>query len=210
MRVRLPSMSKMPPENLQALGQFFETVTKGPDFHGLEAKLATSSPDTQVVLKRMHGSEDVRVISTCQRISLVPPGRPAHTPFLGVTSGTVPGGDTFPHKRFVTKTSRARLHWDMGRQHPMGMENNKAWKRAIRHILNRRRSTNDNGGCLVVGPHEGPILTMGSNGETVFRLCQHHAKIWSDSDPCHDFALTGHTDALLVLSDWISTRNASA
>jgi hypothetical protein len=39
----------MPPENLQALEQLFETFAKRPDFHNEWAKLATPHPDTQGV-----------------------------------------------------------------------------------------------------------------------------------------------------------------
>jgi hypothetical protein len=96
------------------------------------------------------------------------------------------------------------------RLHLGGMETNKVWKKAIRHILGSRNPANDNHGCRVVGPHQGPTLTVAAEGEDVIRLCLHHAKIWSDSDLCRDFAATGHTDALHVLSDWISAESTTA
>lgn len=87
------------------------------------------------------------------------------------------------------------------------MENSTAWKKAIRHVLGSRKPANDNQGCWVAGPHEGPTVTVAADGEDVIRLCLHHAKAWSDSDACHDFAATGHTDTVRVLSDWISSKN---
>jgi hypothetical protein len=35
-RARLPSMSKMPPENLEAIRQLRDAFSQGPDFHGGE------------------------------------------------------------------------------------------------------------------------------------------------------------------------------
>ncbi len=87
------------------------------------------------------------------------------------------------------------------------MENNRAWKKAIRHILGGRKPANDNQGCRVAGPHEGPSVTVASQGEEVIRLCEHHAKAWSDSELCHDFAFSGHTNAVRVLTNWISSAN---
>jgi hypothetical protein len=87
------------------------------------------------------------------------------------------------------------------------MENNTAWKKAIRHILGGRKPSNDNQACRVAGPHEGPTVTVAADGEDVVRLCLRHAKAWSDSSPCHDYAATGHTDAVCVLSGWISCES---
>ena len=89
------------------------------------------------------------------------------------------------------------------------METNTAWKKAIRHILGNRKAANDNHGCRVMGPHEGPTVTVASDGEDVIRLCLHHAKAWSDSDLCRDYAGTGH-DGVRVLSTWISSDPAQS
>jgi hypothetical protein len=62
------------------------------------------------------------------------------------------------------------------------METSKVWRKAIRHILGSRKPANNHRECRVVGPHEGPTLTVAADGEDVIRLCLHHAKIWSDSD----------------------------
>lgn len=87
------------------------------------------------------------------------------------------------------------------------MKTNKTWKRAIEHILGNRKPANDNQGCRAAGPHQGPNVTVAADGEDTIRLCVHHAKIWSDSGLCHDFAATGHTDSLRVLSRWLSSNN---
>jgi hypothetical protein len=89
------------------------------------------------------------------------------------------------------------------------MENNKAWKKAIRHILRDRKSANDNHGCRVAGSHEGPTVTVAADGEEVIRLCLHHAKAWSDSDLCRDYAVTGGHDTVSVLAGWISSENCA-
>jgi hypothetical protein len=89
------------------------------------------------------------------------------------------------------------------------METNTLWKKAIRHILGGRKPDNDNLGCSVIGLHEGPTVTVASGGDDGIRLCLHHAKAWSDSDLCRDYARTGH-DAGRVLSTWIASENHSA
>jgi hypothetical protein len=98
----------------------------------------------------------------------------------------------------------------MNRRHPKGMENNTTWKKAIRHILGNRKPANDNQGCRVIGPHEGPTVTVAADGEEVIRLCLHHAKAWSDSDLCRDYAVTGQHDTVGVLSEWISHESPQA
>jgi hypothetical protein len=89
----------------------------------------------------------------------------------------------------------------------MGMTKNNAWKRAIEHILGNPKPANDNQGCQAAGLHQGPNVTVGADGKDTIRLCLHHAKVWADSDLCHDFAMTGHTDSVRVLSRWICANN---
>jgi hypothetical protein len=79
------------------------------------------------------------------------------------------------------------------------------WNRAIKHLLGTRPAANgDHHGCRVHGCHGGSTVTIASDGEEDIRLCRHHAKAWSESDLCHDFAVTGHTNSLRVLSSWLS------
>jgi hypothetical protein len=88
------------------------------------------------------------------------------------------------------------------------METRGLWNRAIKHILGTRPAANgDHHECRVLGCHEGPILTIASDGKEDIRLCRRHANTWSESDLCHDFAVTGHTNSLRVLSSWLSYQN---
>lgn len=137
------------------------------------------------------------------------PSTEPRRPFLSAEGGTVAEADceSATGPVLVTQTSPPRPRSDMDARHPKGMENNTTWKKAIRYILGNRKPANDNQACRVAGPHEGPTVTVAAEGDEVIRLCLHHAKAWSDSEPCHDFAATGHTDAARVLADWINLEN---
>ncbi len=62
-------------------------------------------------------------------------------------------------------------------------------------------------GCRVSGCHDGSTVVIGSDGQDVIRLCLRHAKAWSNSDLCRDFAANGHTDSLRVLAKWITMKS---
>jgi hypothetical protein len=85
------------------------------------------------------------------------------------------------------------------------METKGLWNRAIKHILGTRpAASGDHKGCHVLGRHEGPNVTVASDGAESIRLCLHHAKTWSESELCRDYAATGAANSFRVLSEWIS------
>jgi hypothetical protein len=62
-------------------------------------------------------------------------------------------------------------------------------------------------GCRVSGCHAGFTVVVGADGHEVIRLCLRHAKAWSDSDLCRDYAANGHKNSLRVLAKWISLKS---
>jgi hypothetical protein len=62
-------------------------------------------------------------------------------------------------------------------------------------------------GCRVSGCHDGSTVVVGADKHEVIRLCLRHAKAWSNSDLCRDYAANGHKNSLRVLAKWISLKS---
>jgi hypothetical protein len=62
-------------------------------------------------------------------------------------------------------------------------------------------------GCRVSGCHAVSTVIVAADNRDVVRLCLRHAKDWSNSDLCRDFAATGHTNSLRVLAKWLLLKS---
>ncbi len=62
-------------------------------------------------------------------------------------------------------------------------------------------------GCRVSGCQSHTTVVVGADEHEVVRLCLRHAKAWSNSDLCRDYAANGHRNSLRVLAKWIAMKS---